>query len=516
MARYLRTNNVIDNDWKGNNLSTSKDVNTTRLMFHNVNGMSLTGIDGLDMFIHEQTTLDVDIQGISEHCLDTSKFQVHQDAQDILQRQYHGQSMLQLNSSQESALNVYKPGGTGFLALGDIVSRLESQGRGGDPMGRWSDLHFQRRDQSPVTLISAYQVCPRPTNLIGNTAYHQQLRALSNKGFTNIHPRQAFIRDLEAFILQIQSKGHDIILGGDFNESLEDKHSGILRLTNGTNLTDPFLHFFPYHQSFGTHILGSRRIDSVYVTPNLMRSIKSIGYAPFQYAKPSDHRPLLIDFDTKTLFGYREHPLQHPSNRIIKSKDRKAVTRFISRWFEEISKTNAFALQSDLDDDDSATPETVEIIDAIMGKTGDIAEQACRRRRPEYYSQQIVQQRLRVSILRGHLRSLRMGANRNTQLRDRMRRGGLDFTLPSTIRHTTQALRQASQDLHNTCREHSDIRQAELASKIDEAAMRGNRTKAKILRSIKKVEMNQRTYQLMQKMKQRTTEAQQLKLAASS
>lgn len=76
--------------------------------------------------------------------------------------------MLTLHSSNEPSINPYKPGGTGTLLLGPIVGRLEANGIYGDPMGRWSVTHFRRRDQSPITVITAYQVCPKPTNILGN------------------------------------------------------------------------------------------------------------------------------------------------------------------------------------------------------------------------------------------------------------------------------------------------------------------------------------------------------------
>ena len=178
MARYTRTEamNQADTTWQGDDLSSSKDHNTTRIQFHNVNGISLRGPEGLDMFVNEQISLNIDIQGITEHCLDTTKFPVYQTARETVRQQAQGLSLLALTSSQESAINLYKPGGTGFLLLGEVVSRLEPNGIDEDPMGRWTCLHMRRKNLPPLTIVTAYQVCPRPTNALGNTAYHQQIR----------------------------------------------------------------------------------------------------------------------------------------------------------------------------------------------------------------------------------------------------------------------------------------------------------------------------------------------------
>lgn len=116
MANFFRstTQRQNDNIWMGDEIIGHKAQGIIRMMFHNINGLSIRATEGLDMLINEQSTLDVDIQGIIEHCLDTTKYQVYQTSQDIVRRQAQQQALLVLHSSRESALNLYKPGGTGF------------------------------------------------------------------------------------------------------------------------------------------------------------------------------------------------------------------------------------------------------------------------------------------------------------------------------------------------------------------------------------------------------------------
>lgn len=62
MARFVQyeNNNVQATKWQGDEIVGLKDSDTVRLMFHNVNGLSLSGHFGIDMFVNEQLTLDVD------------------------------------------------------------------------------------------------------------------------------------------------------------------------------------------------------------------------------------------------------------------------------------------------------------------------------------------------------------------------------------------------------------------------------------------------------------------------
>ena len=183
---------------------------------------------------------------------------------------------------------------------------------------------------------------------------------------------------------------HDIILGGDFNETLEDKHSGLLQLVTTHQLTDPFLSRFPHHKNFGTHIMGTRRINSVFLTPGLLPSLTSIGYAPFDYATTSDHHPIIMDFHTKSLFGQYHDAIPPVTSRLLRTEDKKAVMTFINRWHQEVQMRGGFTLNQQLQSD-TADPNVVELVDEIWGSSGDIAERACKRRRPQFFSQQLVQ-----------------------------------------------------------------------------------------------------------------------------
>lgn len=147
-----------DSKWHGDEIPFNKEPDRTRVLFHNVNGLALTGTNGFDIFANEQAAINVDIQAISEHCLDTSKFGVTYTAKNILRTKLESTALLQLDSSTETAIHHYKPGGTGILLMGPTTSRLEPNGRGGDHMGRWSYIHLAERipSRSQLYLLTKY------------------------------------------------------------------------------------------------------------------------------------------------------------------------------------------------------------------------------------------------------------------------------------------------------------------------------------------------------------------------
>ena len=432
-----------DTEWHGDVFAQDKAIASTRLLVNNIRGLQLTGPRGIDMALYDQSSLTADIFAISEHCLDTSKLQIQQSLQKTLQREFPGKAILQFNSSANPSINNYKPGGTGMIALGDIVGRLEPKGRGGDPIGRWSFLTFRRKNLPPLTIYSVYQVCQNPTNKLGNTAYHQQRRALDQAGRSDVHPRTAFIHDLISTVQDNQRQQHDVMICGDFNEDLDARRSGILRLATTLQLVDPWLHKFPHHVAFGTHDQGTRRIDSILISPRLLPSVQNIGYAPFQHATDSDHRALFVDFHTTTLFGDSIDLIPPVSFRGVKTNDKRAVTSFCETMHSYLASHDAFSiLQAE-----HPTPDQVETIDALIGQAGAIADSSCKARRPEFYSRILVKQRSTIGILRSHLSSLKQNKDRSSAIHARIKRQTLNISLPPTIAETVAALRIAKTEL---------------------------------------------------------------------
>ena len=190
-------------------------------MFHNINGVGTKQFtNNMAALVNEQCTLDVDIQGITEHCINIHHLNTHSRLQSGIKQQITDQKIvLQINAGDMDTDNIYLPGGTAIIASGDAVGRIEPKGTNGDPMGRWSFVHLRRKGKSPLTVYTVYQVCIKPTNPIGHTAWHQQRLILNQQNRTHLHPRQAFITDLITSVQSFQAKHHEIIIGGDFNET---------------------------------------------------------------------------------------------------------------------------------------------------------------------------------------------------------------------------------------------------------------------------------------------------------
>jgi hypothetical protein len=187
----------------GDTLSMPKPDNCTRFLTKNIHHVSTNATDDkLRIHFGDQHQLEIDYFGITEHKLDTHQYKVRQSFIDSAHQSFT-QHKLEIGSSELQTVSTYKPGGTAIIAQGDATGRVISQES--DKYGRWSYLHLQGHANKVITYITAYQVCKKPTNPQGITAFHQQATAFSREKRKNTNPRHNFRHDLIKFIKGLQT-----------------------------------------------------------------------------------------------------------------------------------------------------------------------------------------------------------------------------------------------------------------------------------------------------------------------
>jgi len=479
--------NSILYQWVGSTFPSKSDdyEESVVISFCNLHGLR-TSRTPLAISLHDLTTaasndLQISILGISEHQLSIHDPGISQTGHQFTRTiRKDTPTICQLNSSEETSAGSGRlMGGTGIMAFQATIGRLLHNGRGGDPMGRWSYLHLKRHNSPPVTIISVYQVCTSPTNAIGSTAWHQQRRALDQANRSTVHPRAAFIDDLISFISSLQREHHDIIVGGDWNDHLTSPNSSVLRLCSSLNLTDPWLQFYPDTPTFATHERGQHRIDSVYVSHNLLPMVDSIGYSPVGLLSSSDHRAVFLKLSAAKLFGSRV-TLVPPNLRHVRSNDKQSVTTFIEAMYDHLSQHQAFKRSQALDsEEDQPTPHQttlVESLDSIIGQASDLGERRTRKRRPAWYSIELVQQRLTVSYLRHYVNGLRWGRNRSEAILMRLQSLKSPIKELPISRHAAQKLLTThTQKLQKLNQESRAAREAHLSTLQSTPSHRINR-----------------------------------------
>jgi hypothetical protein len=90
-----------------------------------------------------------------------------------------------------------------------------------------------------------------------------------------------------------------------------------------TSLIDTFSHIANSPCNIPTHTRGSKRIDYIFTSQNLLPYVKKMGYLSFYEANDSDHRGLFIDLNQNIVDKKVE--LVRPPERHIGTKCRKHI-----------------------------------------------------------------------------------------------------------------------------------------------------------------------------------------------
>jgi hypothetical protein len=218
-------------------------------------------------------------------------------------------------------------------------------------------------------------------------------------------------------------------------------------------------------------------------------SIRKIGYSPFNWLATSDHRALLIDFDTSTLFQDTIEVLHLPQLRTIKSNDKQQVETFIHHCHAHLQNNGVFDDIRDLKNR-ITTPEKVERLDKILGQAFQSAEKRCRRRRSTFYSTTLAKLRTLHSITLGNYKSINV-------FQQRLTRHGIDYQLEETLPESWQQHKSIKTELRDTIQQHRELRAREQQIMIDQSNAEGTKSKEKILRNIARQEARRHTWQTL-------------------
>jgi hypothetical protein len=142
---------------------------------------------------------------------------------------------------------------------------------------------------------------------------HQHTVMMATRQLHNINPRQQFITDFICQFGQICINDHNyVILALDANSVLEEDKTGMGNLLEECSFTDLYTTIKNDFSQFPTQARGSKKIDYMLGTRNIIPYISRIGYVTFNDAFDSDHRAVFADISHSIL----EDPMNTANKRI--------------------------------------------------------------------------------------------------------------------------------------------------------------------------------------------------------
>ena len=142
------------------------------------------------------------------------------------------------------------------------------------------------------------------------------------------NPRKQVLLSLLDEVKAKLKKGINIIIGGDFNESLYSPEK-MSTMFEEAGLYNVFQQRLNTDNLPRTHARGSKAVDHLWVSKYVMDNIIHAGMAPFGHIYELDHHGLYIDLDESLLFHHDEVRMVYHDFRRLKSKTPKRVKKYM-------------------------------------------------------------------------------------------------------------------------------------------------------------------------------------------
>ena len=363
-----------------------QDTDTFRILSHNVNGLS-TADQQADVlhFAHALADKAVAVFGIQEPNRNFEREHMLASFHGIINQvctHHHGA----VSSAKMQWTQDHQPGGTAVSVMNKWATRFLD--KGSDDLGRWSWITIAGRGTTKITFLSAYRVCDGAIEapITARTVRAQQEWMYADRGYATVNLRQQFVSDLSSQLNLWKAAGHDLVVMMDANEPA-GPGSAIDRLIYACGLTDAHTRDTEAIDPPPTHSRGSCKIDFVLVSSRLVPAITARTILPLYDGYLSDHRALLVDFDSKILFSGPTSEVIAPIGRQLTSTNPKAVHRYLTamlRQFEKHDVQGKVAKLRERSDSGTWTQADTrqwEIVDRILTQARLCAEAKCNKKR---------------------------------------------------------------------------------------------------------------------------------------
>ena len=300
-----------DDQWVGDIMENKGMKKHVRFWMQNVHGLvQSNNIHDFQFDIATLADRNINYMTFTETCVNTSK-----PGYSTLIKQAYAQIVTngQLNITNTPDFHKktnYQPGGIASGFDGTLRSKYLRSGR--DKMGRWTWDEFGDNNVTS-RIYNVYRVINGSLETSGaNTAWAQQQLYMETKNIEGT-PRQNVIQELTREVKEYVDKGYNIIILGDFNESINSPEQLNEKMKN-IGLYNLMEHHINTRDLPRTFNRGSQAIDHVFMTKHILDNTTYAGYAPFEEGYISDHRGIFFDLKEKALFPTTQSNIIHHDN----------------------------------------------------------------------------------------------------------------------------------------------------------------------------------------------------------
>ena len=284
--------------------------------------------------------------------------------------------LIACNNRTDQECQTSQRGGTIIGIFNDHSHRVIDIGFDKRNLGRWCWTSLQGANDSRLLVVSVY----RPCDTRGATTIYSQQRRLLQQSGISICPRIQFWNDLRVELKEWTEQGFNIVIGGDFNQPVQEHAIKEFFQAFGMRESITSIHS---SRAPGTHKRGSTPIDGIFCTAAL--TIKSCGYTPIQWGISTDHRLIWVDICAVSALGHNAPRFISPKARKLQVDNPTITYRYMYHRLQLMSKNKLFERTEALyvkvlnGDRDIKTIIELEKLDTLRTSNMLEAEQRCRK-----------------------------------------------------------------------------------------------------------------------------------------
>ena len=297
----------------------TKPPHTTRILAININGIGVKRSNekckSLRMWIQKNK---VDVTCISETNVNWSKVRTMHTLWDRTKQWFEHRVLGVAYNTRQRIIGKEKKqqGGTATLLKDKVAHRHRDNGFDATGLGRWSWVRISGKQGCTTRFVTVY--CPVKTSSKGlDTVYAQQLNYLSED------PTRRFWLDLGEQIITWHAEGEQVVIGGDWNEDVQQPLFMEWMHTVGLKDSVTSMH---EGRAPATYQNGRDPIDGIFISKDMSPSRS--GYLGFGDI-PGDHRGIWVDIPNTEILGYNMNDIAPPLSRRLKLDDPRVVKKYL-------------------------------------------------------------------------------------------------------------------------------------------------------------------------------------------
>jgi len=322
--------------------------------------------------------------------------------------------------------------------------------------------------------------------------------------YSRWNARQQLLTDLSVHIKTVSTDNTAFIIMMDANETYTDKNSALATWMQHHALIDVHMYLHNLDTDIPTHIRGTKRIDFILATANILPYIIHGGILPYHFLLSTDHRSLYIDIELKKFLRCQPPTTTLYIQRLLKSNNPRGIQqygKFLTKWLDKSTieqelqqaQDNAYRTNSTT----TVSSERIQLLETQFTLARLKAEKTLQRTSRHPWSPRLRQAQMLVTYYKQWVSQYKTQRNLQT---NRQRLQLENIPDPKNLTQAQHYLRQAQKTLKETINHAQQLRELHLEDRAQAAQNLNNVTKTQAINQIRKVEALKNMYRRIRRL----------------